>query len=41
VGNPVAVDPDIALSRVARRSRWPVQMWHAKVPVGRVLEQAR
>ena len=41
VGHPVAVDPDIALSRVARRSRWPVEMWHAQPPVGRVLERAK
>jgi HAD superfamily hydrolase (TIGR01490 family) len=41
VGHPVAVDPDIALSRVARRSRWPVEMWHAQPPVGRVLERSR
>jgi HAD superfamily hydrolase (TIGR01490 family) len=34
VGHPVAVDPDIALSRVARRSRWPVEMWHALPPIG-------
>jgi HAD superfamily hydrolase (TIGR01490 family) len=41
VGHPVAVDPDIALSRVARRSRWPVEMWHAQPPVGRVFEASR
>jgi HAD superfamily hydrolase (TIGR01490 family) len=29
VGNPVAVDPDIGLSRIARRHRWPVEDWHA------------
>ena len=29
VGHPVAVDPDISLSRVARRHRWPVEDWHA------------
>jgi fatty acyl-CoA reductase len=34
VGHPVAVDPDIALSRVARRSKWPVVSWHARPPVG-------
>ena len=28
VGHPVAVDPDITLSRLARRHRWPVEMWH-------------
>jgi alcohol-forming fatty acyl-CoA reductase len=41
VGRPVAVDPDIALSRVARTSRWQVEMWHAQPPLGRVLERAR
>jgi phosphoserine phosphatase len=34
VGHPVAVDPDVALSRVARRSRWPVARWHAAAPIG-------
>jgi phosphoserine phosphatase len=34
VGHPVVVDPDIPLSRVARRSRWPVVDWHAGAPVG-------
>jgi alcohol-forming fatty acyl-CoA reductase len=34
VGHPVAIDPDIALSRVARRSRWPVANWRAVAPVG-------
>jgi HAD superfamily hydrolase (TIGR01490 family) len=29
VGNPVAIDPDIVLSRVARKERWPVEIWHA------------
>ena len=29
VGHPVAVDPDISLSRIARRHRWPVADWHA------------
>jgi HAD superfamily hydrolase (TIGR01490 family) len=37
VGHPVAVDPDIALSRVARRSKWPVESWHARPPVGPLL----
>jgi HAD superfamily hydrolase (TIGR01490 family) len=41
VGHPVAVDPDIALSRLARRSRWPVEAWHAQAPVGRSLAGAR
>jgi phosphoserine phosphatase len=38
VGHPVAVDPDIALSRVARQRRWPVEAWHAKPPVGSHLQ---
>ncbi|MFN2543339.1 MAG: HAD-IB family hydrolase [Actinomycetota bacterium] len=29
VGNPVAVNPDVSLFRVARRNRWPVEEWHA------------
>jgi HAD superfamily hydrolase (TIGR01490 family) len=41
VGHPVAVDPDIALSRVARRSRWPVETWHTQTPAGRAMERAR
>jgi HAD superfamily hydrolase (TIGR01490 family) len=32
VGNAVAVDPDVALSRFARRHRWPVEDWHALAP---------
>jgi len=28
VGNPVAVNPDVALYRVARKRRWPVEEWH-------------
>jgi phosphoserine phosphatase len=27
VGNPVAVSPDAALLRIARRRRWPVEEW--------------
>jgi fatty acyl-CoA reductase len=27
VGNPVAVNPDTALSRIARKRRWPVETW--------------
>ena len=34
VGHPVAIDPDITLSRVARRSRWPIANWRAVAPVG-------
>ena len=41
VGHPVAVDPDITLSRVARRSRWPVEMWHAQAPTSHALERAK
>ena len=29
VGNPVAVNPDVALFRVAKKRRWPVEEWHA------------
>jgi HAD superfamily hydrolase (TIGR01490 family) len=29
VGHPVAIDPDVVLSRVARKERWPVEIWHA------------
>jgi HAD superfamily hydrolase (TIGR01490 family) len=29
VGNPVVIDPDIVLSRVARKERWPVEIWHS------------
>jgi fatty acyl-CoA reductase len=41
VGHPVAVDPDVSLSRVARRSRWPVESWHARPPVGPLLGAGR
>ena len=27
VGNPVAVNPDVALYRVARKRRWPIEDW--------------
>jgi fatty acyl-CoA reductase len=31
VGNPVAVNPDVSLFRVARRRRWPIEDWkHVK-----------
>ena len=33
VGHPVAVDPDVALHRVARRERWPVAEWRRQ-PTG-------
>ncbi|HWC35882.1 MAG TPA: HAD-IB family hydrolase [Mycobacteriales bacterium] len=29
VGNPVVIDPDVVLSRVARKERWPVELWHS------------
>jgi alcohol-forming fatty acyl-CoA reductase len=32
VGNPVAIDPDVVLSRVARKERWPVEIWHSGGP---------
>ncbi|HVU61841.1 MAG TPA: HAD-IB family hydrolase [Mycobacteriales bacterium] len=32
VGHPVAIDPDVVLSRVARKERWPVELWHAGAP---------
>jgi fatty acyl-CoA reductase len=41
VGHPTVVDPDVALSRVARRHRWPVAEWHARPPVGRLAEWSR
>ena len=28
VGHPIVVDPDVALSRIARRQRWIVEDWH-------------
>jgi len=37
VGNPVAVNPDIALYRVARRHRWPVEKWQRSGGTPRVL----
>jgi hypothetical protein len=27
VGNPVAVNPDVSLFRVARSRRWPIEDW--------------
>jgi fatty acyl-CoA reductase len=41
VGHPVAVDPDITLSRVARRSRWPVVAWHTTAPAPELVAGAR
>jgi fatty acyl-CoA reductase len=39
VGHPVVVDPDVMLSRVARKERWPVELWHSGAR--RQLEAAR
>ncbi len=41
VGNPVAVDPDVRLSRVARRHRWPVEAWHGQPPDGHLATHRR
>ncbi|HXF57570.1 MAG TPA: HAD-IB family hydrolase [Actinomycetota bacterium] len=37
VGNPVAVNPDVALYRVARKRRWPVEDWRRVRGTPRVL----
>jgi HAD superfamily hydrolase (TIGR01490 family) len=37
VGNPVAVNPDVALYRVARKRRWPVEDWRRSNGTPRVL----
>jgi len=37
VGNPVAVNPDVALFRVAKKHRWPVEEWHASKGTPRVM----
>jgi fatty acyl-CoA reductase len=37
VGNPVAVNPDVALYRVARRRRWPIEDWRRSPGSPRVL----
>jgi fatty acyl-CoA reductase len=37
VGNPVAVNPDVALFRVARERRWPVEEWPMVKGTPRVL----
>jgi phosphoserine phosphatase len=29
VGNPVAVNPDFRLARVAKRAGWPIRRWQA------------
>jgi HAD superfamily hydrolase (TIGR01490 family) len=36
VGNPVAVSPDSALLRIARKRRWPVEEWAMSEPMPRV-----
>ena len=33
VGHPVAVSPDLAVTRAARRGRWPVEDWRTGRPV--------
>jgi HAD superfamily hydrolase (TIGR01490 family) len=37
VGNPAAVNPDVALARAARKRRWPVEEWHADRGTPRIL----
>jgi fatty acyl-CoA reductase len=37
VGNPVAVNPDVSLFRVARRRRWPIEDWRRSNGTPRVL----
>jgi alcohol-forming fatty acyl-CoA reductase len=37
VGNPVAVNPDVALFRVAKRHRWPIEEWDHSKGTPRVL----
>jgi HAD superfamily hydrolase (TIGR01490 family) len=37
VGNPVAVNPDVALFRVAKKRRWPVEEWAHSAGTPRVL----
>ena len=37
VGNPVAVNPDVALYRVAHRRRWPIEEWPMARGTPRVL----
>ena len=36
VGNPVAVSPDAALLRVAKRRRWPIEEWEMSGGMPRV-----
>jgi hypothetical protein len=35
------ISPDVVLSRVARKERWPVEIWHSGSTAGRELEVAR
>src|SRR5262249_42106014 len=37
VGHPVAVNPDVALYRVARKRRWPIEDWRRMAGTPRVL----
>ncbi len=37
VGNPVAVNPDVALFRVAKKRRWPVEEWHSSKGTPKVM----
>ena len=37
VGNPVAVNPDVSLYRVAHRRRWPIEDWKSANGTPRVL----
>jgi alcohol-forming fatty acyl-CoA reductase len=37
VGNPVAVNPDVSLTRIARKRRWPQEEWSAGTGAPRVL----
>jgi phosphoserine phosphatase len=37
VGNPVAVNPDVALFRVARQRQWPIEEWPMARGTPRVL----
>jgi HAD superfamily hydrolase (TIGR01490 family) len=37
VGNPVAVNPDVALYRAARRNEWPTEEWQPSPGTPRVL----
>lgn len=37
VGNPVVVNPDVALYRLGKRRRWPIEQWDIASAGGRVL----